>query len=341
MKERTQQRQFKQLAIEEREAIQELLRDGCSLREIGRRLGREHTSISRELKKNRTALKGRYTPRLAQDKATEMRVNRGHRPRLKHAAIRQYAEAKLKLKWSPEQIAGRLPQDYPGYQVSHEAIYQYVYSRVHKEGWGIKVEGEDLRPCLRRSHKRRRRKYLSCSADQGRIRQQISIEKRPKYIEKRRQLGHWESYSMVSSQSNTGLNSLVERSTGFLKLKKVADGGSAATAAAIQQQLLPLPACLRRTVTSDNGKEHADHQQVSSVLNLKWYFCHAYASHERGTNENTNGLVRDYFPKKTDFALVPNQCIQEVEDLLNDRPRKRLRYKTPREVFNQRGALTC
>lgn len=331
--------QFKQLNIEEREQIQELLQDGCSLREIGRRLGKSHTSISRELKKYRTPVKNRYTPRLAQERTEQMRQQRGDRPRLKTSFIRNYVVEKLKLKWSPEQIAGRLKEDHR-HTISHEAIYQYIYSRCQREGLGVKVYGEDLRPYLRRSHKRRKRKYVPHGVDQGRIRNRISIEKRPKYIEQRKQVGHWESDSMVSRQSNAGLNSMVERSTGFLKLRKVTNGSAAQTAAAIVHQLSSLPLSLRRTLTSDNGKEHAEHERISAELNLQWYFCHAYASHERGTNENTNGLVRDYLPKKTDFALVSDERIQEIEHLLNDRPRKRLKYKTPREVFNQRGALT-
>lgn len=332
-------RQFTQLTIAEREEIQELLRDGYSLREIGRQLGRHHTSIARELKKHRTPVKNRYTPRLAQECTEQMRQQRGQRPRLKNQFIREYVEANLRLKWSPEQIAGRLKEDHQQI-ISHEAIYQYVYSRVAREGYGVKVNGEDLRPYLRRSHKRRRRKYVPHPATQSTIRNRTSIERRPKYIEKRRQAGHWESDSMVSGQSLAGLNSLVERSTGLLKLRKIANGSAAETATAITAQLAPLPPEMRRTLTSDNGKEHADHEQISQELELAWYFCHAYASHERGTNENTNGLVRDYLPKKTDFALVSDARIQEIEDLLNDRPRKRLGYKTPREVFNKRGALT-
>lgn len=334
-----QKRQFKQLSIEEREEIKEMLQDGYSLRAIGTHLGRSHTSISRELAKYRSPIKNRYTPRLAQEQQEQMRLQRGGRPRLKNQFIRDYVEEKLRLKWSPEQIAGRLKKDH-GHPISHEAIYQYIYSRCQREGRGVKVYGEDLRPYLRRSHKRRKRKYVPHGSDQGKIRNRTSIEKRPKYIEKRKQVGHWETDSMVSRQSNVGLNSLVERSTGFLRLRKVNDGSAAQTAAAIMYQLSFLPPSLRRTLASDNGKEHAEHERISTELNLQWYFCHAYASHERGTNENTNGLVRDYLPKKTDFALVSNERIQEIEHLLNDRPRKRLKYQTPREVFNQRGALT-
>jgi IS30 family transposase len=333
-------RHFTQLSIEEREEIQVLLAEGYSRRAIAERLGRNHSSIVRELQKSRSFITKRYTPRLAQERTHLMRQARGRRTRLKNKRIRTYVEEKLRLKWSPEQIAGRLPRDHPRQHISHEAIYQYIYSRVEREGWGVKVRGEDLRPYLRRSHKRRRRKNVPYPSKQGQIRNRTSIEQRPQYIEKRRQLGHWEGDSMVSKQSSAGLNSLVERATGFTKLKKLGDGGAVATTTAVTQQLAPLPEHLRRTLTTDNGKENANHEVITAHLKMRWYFCHAYASHERGTNENTNGLVRDYFPKKTDFALIPDERIQDVEDLLNDRPRKRLKYKTPREVFTHRGALT-
>lgn len=333
-------RQFRQLSIEEREEIQAMLAQGYSRRAIGERLGRSHSSIVRELQTYRSFMTKRYTPRLAQERTQRMRQERGRRQRLKQRLIRDYVEEKLRLKWSPEQIAGRLPRDHPGYHISYEAIYQYIYSRVERQGWGVTVQGEDLRPYLRRSHKRRRRKNLPYPSQQGRLRNRTSIEQRPAYIEKRRQVGHWEGDSMVSRQSPVGLNTLVERVTGLAKLKKVADGSAGATRAAVTHQLASLPPHLRRTLTTDNGKENADHDVVTAALGVRWYFCHTYAAHERGTNENTNGLVRDYFPKKTDFALVSEEGIQEVEDRLNDRPRKRLKYQTPREVFTQRGALT-
>ena len=136
-----------------------LLSEHCSLREIGRQLNRSHTTISREIKNNSSEQRRRYTPRLAHERCHTMRVQRGKRPRLKNQVIRDYVEEKLKLKWSPEQIAGRLPKDHRGCTISHEAIYQYIYSRVQREGYGVKVYGEDLRPYLRRSHKRRKRKY--------------------------------------------------------------------------------------------------------------------------------------------------------------------------------------
>lgn len=328
-------RQFKQLTIEERETIQELLQAGASMREIGRHLGRPHTTIARELRIHGSFVTGRYTPRLAQERTELMRLGRGQRPRLKNQLIRNYVEKKLKEDWSPEQISGRLQKDHPAHSISTEAIYLYIYSRCERQGWGVEVKGEDLRVYLRRKHKRRNRKNRPWADGRGHITNRVSIDQRPKYIEKRRQLGHWEGDSIVSRRSYAGLNTLVERATGVVKISKLQNIGSAETARVVINQLQKLPITLRRTLTTDNGHENACHQAVGKEVNLQWYFCHAYASHERGTNENTNGLIRQYFPKKTDFATVSEEEIQFVEDRLNNRPRKRLKYKTPNEVFNR------
>lgn len=328
-------RQFQQLSIEERELIKELLSDGCSLREIGRQLDRPHTTIARELQKRSSPVTRHYTPRLAQEKVHAMAVARGERERLKHPLIREYVEEKLRALWSPEQIAGRLPLEHPGYTVNPEAIYLYIYSRCEREGWGMHVKNEDLRIYLRRKHRRRNRKKAPFAVEKGNIRNRLSIEKRPKYIEKRKQLGHWEGDSMVSRKSNVALNTLVERATGVVKISKLKNLTGEETKRAVIERLLSLPSSARRTLTTDNGHENAGHAVVAKEVNIDWYFCHAYASHERGTNENTNGLIRQYFPKRTDFATVSEETIAFVEDQLNNRPRKRYKYLTPNEVFTR------
>lgn len=328
-------RQFTQLSIEDREYIQAQLQAGSSLRQIGRELGRPHSTLSRELKRNYPPHRERYTSRLAHERAQSMTIRRGQRPRLKSQFIRDYVEEKLKEDWSPEQIAGRLKKDHPDYRISPEAIYLYIYSRCERVGYGVQVEGEDLRVYLRRKHKRRNRKKVPFPSEQGHIRNRVSIEKRPTYIEKRKQVGHWEGDSMVSRQSKAGLNTLVERVTGVVKISKLNNLTALETQQAVTTRLSVLPPSLRRTLTTDNGKENGNHEAVRKAVNLTWYFCHAYASHERGTNENTNGLIRQYFPKKTDFDTVSAAEVAFVEERLNNRPRKRLKYKTPNEVFTR------
>ena len=323
---------FQQLTIDERETIQEGLWNRISVREIARKLGRSLSSISREINKNLPWGYLRYSPRLAHTRAVMRRRERGKRLRLKHEFIRQYVLAKLKLRWSPEQISGKLETEY-GHLISHEAIYQFVYNQYHRGGNGRCV-GIDLVPCLRRKHKRRHRKYMPFKEIPARIKGKTFIDDRPSVVERRMQLGHWETDSMVSRQSLAGLNTTVERVSGYVCISPIQNIKSHDTAEAVIARLSNFPEPLRRSITSDNGSEFALHQMIANTLGVDFYFCHPYASHERGTNENTNGLIRDFFPKKTDFATISISEIQKVEYLLNTRPRKRLQWKTPLEVMS-------
>lgn len=330
---------YEQLNIKERELIQLGLWEKKSLREIAEELGRSPSTIAREIKKNVPPLhQRRYTPRLANARAVWQRTTRHKRPRLKAELIRQYVAEKLQLYWSPEQIAGRLPLDHPGYSISHEAIYLYIYSQYYREGYGA-CKGRDLRIYLRRKHKRRKRKKLLYPQEQGRIPQRIMIRQRPKYIEKRVQQGHWEGDAVESRQSLEKLNTLVERASGIVLISKLPNGTKQATTDAVIQRLKTFPLHLRRTLTLDNGKENAGHLEITKSLGTKCYFCNPYHAWEKGTNENTNGLIRFYLPKKTDFATVTEEQINAIELALNTRPRKRLKYKTPIEVFNQGVAV--
>lgn len=325
------------LTIEDREKIQGMLWEKESVRSIARALHRSPSTISREINNNVPQGQRRYTPRLADERAMLHQREKSVRPRLKNDAIRTYAIEKLKNRWSPEQIAGTLARTC-GQHISHEAIYQFIYSKYRREGNGRCV-GLDLVSCLRRRHKRRHRKYPPFKEKRSVIKDKTSIEDRPRYIEKRRQLGHWETDSIVSSQSTVSLNTLVERASGFVRISKVPDTTARETRKALIGRLALLPREMRRTITSDNGHEFAEHLIISRELAAKFYFCHTYASWERGTNENTNGLIRDYFPKKTDFAILSDEEIQKVEHALNTRPRKRLRWETPLEVFSRGVAL--
>ena len=328
-------KQYQQLTLEEREKIQVLLWKKRSLREIAQILGRAHTTISRELKRNCPSGMRRYFPRLAQIKAQKKIQQRGQRPRLKQPFIVNYVKEKLKLGWSPEQISGRLSIDQPNHTISHEAIYQYIYVP-----WGYyeNYGGEDLRIYLRRKQKRRQRKNPLYQSRKQLIPNRIGIEKRPQYIEKRIQLGHWEGDSIFSRKSTVALNTLVERASGLAKITKLPNLKPAMTAQIVIQRFQELPMTLRRTLTLDNGIENARHTEVTKTIGTRCYFANPYHSWERGTNENTNGLIRWYLPKGTDFAMVSDEDIKEIENLLNTRPRKRLEYQTPLEVFTS-GAL--
>lgn len=324
---------YKQFNIEEREAIQGMRWEHRSIRYMAKVLGRDPSSISREITRNGTTV---YVPRKAQERAEARIQRRGHRPRLKDPRIRRYVERKLRRHWSPEQIAGRLPRAHPGWQtISPESIYQYVYAPFNLYA---APPQNDLRACLKRRHRIRKQKGV-CHGNRGCIAGRISIEQRPAEVDERKRIGDWEDDSIVSRQSSHCLNALVERKSGLLKLTKVTDSTAAATAAVVVRRLTEAPKRKRLTMTVDNGHEHADHQEITRATGTKIFFCHPYRSSERGTNENTNGLVREYFPKKTDFALVSVAEVARVERELNCRPRKRLGYLTPLEVFNQRVAL--
>jgi IS30 family transposase len=331
--------QYKHLSILEREKIQELFWLKKSIRYISEVLGRSPSSISRELRKN-FPLAQRYTPRLANERALEKRKSRGRKLRLKSGFIRRYVIDHLKGGYSPEQVAGRLKLDHKQ-SISHEAIYQYIYNQARREGHEgkMKLGYHDLRIYLKRRHKRRQkkgmRKYQRMLKHNG-----LSIEMRPRVIEKRKTIGHWEGDSIVSRKSKVGLNTLVERKTGLVLISKIQNGTMEVTANTVIGRLKELPKQTVKSLTTDNGHENFGYKHIENKLQISCYFAHPYCSGERGTNENTNGLIRHYFPKGTDFATISKEDIFRVEYILNTRPRKRLGWKTPLEVFNQSVALT-
>ena len=326
---------YKHLSILEREKLQELYWQKRSVRSMAKILNRSPSSVSRELKRNFPDERKVYTPRLANERALFKRTCRGRKERLKTKEIREYVISHLKERWSPEQIAGRIKLDL-NENISHEAIYQFIYNQIHRDGYGyIKPGHIDLRIYLKRRHKRREvkgmRKGQRIFKHKG-----ISIEERPKYIEKRKSIGYWEGDSMVSKQSSSGLNTLVERKTGLVLISKIKDKTKEETSNTVINRLKDITC---KTLTLDNGKENFGYEKIQKELQISCYFAHPYCSGERGTNENTNGLIRYYFPKKTDFANIPEEAIQAVEWALNNRPRKRLGWRTPLEVFNESVAL--
>ena len=325
-----------QFSVQEREQIQLGLWEKKSIRTIATSIGRHHTSVSREIKRNLPDILHRYTPRLADVKAHNKRSLRGRLQRLKNQTIRDYVIKELKKRTSPEQIAGRIRGDL-GQSISHEAVYQFIYAQVHRNGFGLLKPGrEDFRSFLRRKKKRRTKQGMrNCqklSSQRG-----VSIDLRPRIVNDRVRVGDWESDTVESCDRKPGINTFVERKTGLVFITKLQNKTSQATMSAIQNRLAKLPQKLKKTATFDNGPENSDWETLERNTGLKCFFAHPYCSGERGTNENTNGLIRDYFPKKTDFTNVTDQQLQAVEDLLNNRPRKRHGWKTPLELFS--GAL--
>lgn len=325
---------FKHFSIEEREKIQELVWQKISIRKIASILGRSHSSIVRELRKSNPERAYQYKPRLAHERALEKRKSRGRKDRLKNKDIRKYVIFHLKQRWSPEQISGRMKKEGFG-SISHEAIYQFIYAQVHRDGYGyLRPNSEDLRMYLRRKRKRRvpkgMRKCKRIFKPKG-----TSIEERPTEVNLKERIGDWEGDTVESCDHKPGVNTLLERKTGLYLITKVRNKTSSATIEAMKKRLIFLKA---HTVTLDNGPENSDWQRMEKEINIKTFFAHPYRSCERGANENTNGLLREYFPKKTDFTKISDEEIRKVEYDLNTRPRKRLNWSTPLEAFS--GAIT-
>lgn len=332
---------YHQLTIEEREVLQQGLWRSRSLREIAKALDRSPSTISREMSRNGGIERRTYAPRAAQERAERRVQKRGRRGRLKNPLIREYVIKKLKEEdYSPEQIAGTLPLEHREYSISPEAIYQFIYAQYQRGGWGQCV-GEDLRMFLKRRHRVRKPKFVPFIEEKGPIKNRVFIDERPVEIEKRNVLGHWEGDSMVSRKSLVGLNTLVERVSGLLFMTKIQNTTANETTRVVMERLRPLPSILRKTITVDNGHENAGHKDIAKGIGVKVFFAHPYHSWERGTNENTNGLIRWYLPKGIDFDTVSEERIREVEHRLNTRPRKRLQWKTPLQVFSQSVALKC
>jgi IS30 family transposase len=240
--------------------------------------------------------------------------------------VQRYVCQGLERYWSPDQIAGRSRREFrrqPKRQISRQTIYQWIVERPTEER-------RTWRGYLRFGVRRRRH-----SQDAGRLPNAVRIDGRPAIVASRRRYGDWEGDTIVGRGRVGGLLSLVERKSGFTLLARVADRRAATVRCAAQERLATLPNTLLRTMTFDNGKEFAEHERLSEATGLAVYFAQPYAAWQRGTNENTNGLVRQYVPKGTDLKATSHRAVAAIESSLNDRPRKRLGYRTPREVINQ------
>jgi len=330
---------YQHFSVEEREKTQEMLWQKSSIRNIARALSRSPSSVSREIKRNRPPERNRYTPRVAHERALRYRKHRGGRTLDKDMILRDYVISRMKLGWSPEQIAA-IATDAVGRRISHEAIYQYVYAQVYRDGHGyLKPGGEDLRPYLALRRKRRIRKghRRSYRIEKGPL---PSIDERPKHVEERQTLGHWEDDSLVYTPTcPVRLRTTNERVSGVVFIVKAHDRTMAEANRITHERLGALPTALRQTLTRDRGAENLGYEELEKTVGIRCFFAHAYHSWERGSNENINGLVRRFFPKKTDFRTITDEEIRRVEYLLNSRPRKRLGWKTPYQVFYEKTRI--
>jgi IS30 family transposase len=331
-------REFKQLTLDDRINIQIKYRDGWSFEKIANYLGngRNKGTISREIAGKPARGTGKYQAYIAHEKALKKRTGK-KTERLKNQFIRDYVREKMVLGWSPEQISIRLNIDHPNEEgISYEAIYQYIYIQINANGkpW---PDREDLRMYLPRRHKRRQKKNFRQVRKMYRPKLP-SIEARPKEVDRRKVIGHWEDDCIVSKQSKDRLKTVNERVSGLFLIGKMKNGSIEESNNTVIDKWKVIPDEFKKTLTRDNGSENFGWEELEKKEPVKVYFAHPYCSYERGSNENGNGLIRRYLPKGTDFSKVSNEEVLKIEYLLNSRPRKRLEGKTPLEVwYNMTG----
>lgn len=320
---------YSQLSSEERDQIAILRAQGKPLSDIAKIIGRNKSTVSRELNRNKTSTYNVYLPHKAHERAKQRKQQAAKRPRLKNQTIRAYVMTKLITGWSPEQIAGRLPIDHPKLTISHEAIYQYIYDKQTRTQ-------HDLTIYLARANKKRKQRGHSRKHRKTHIPDRISIDKRPENVEKRIQPGHWEIDTLISRQTKESVAISLERTSRRIHLAKLSSKTSNQLKIAINRRLSRHPKHMRLTITYDNGSENVNHQEINKVLGTKSYFCNPYHSWEKGSVEHAISLVRRFLPKKTNFSIITHQQIKRIETLLNNRPRKCLNYRTPLEIFKSK-----
>ncbi len=318
---------YMHLNSRERLSIFYLHQMGLSFRKIAKRINRSHTTISRELKRN-GRVSGCYCDRAAQDYAVIRKSKPRHTRRLSYENLRDYITTKLKLGWSPEIISNRLKRDYRQsvkMRISYEAIYEWVYKDT--------LNGGLLYKYLIRCHKKRK-KHRRYGSLRGLIPNRIDISLRPKIVDQRGRYGDWEGDTMVGYKHQGRIVTHVERKSRYLLASLIKNGTSELFNKSSIKLFQSIPKNYRKTLTLDNGSENAGFIKIEKMSSMKVYFAKPYSSWERGANENTNGLIRRSLPKGTNFLNVSNKQLEKIVNLLNHRPRKCLKYRTPFEVFN-------
>jgi IS30 family transposase len=314
---------YRQLSPEERYMLATLRRQGCNNSQIARALGRHRATVGRELRRNSTRADGRYRAATAQER-TQGRRSRSRRNRRFTPADFAQVEELLRRQWSPEQVAGHLRRE-GLLSLSHETIYRHV--------WRDKREGGTLYTHLRGARKRRRKRYGAYDS-RGRLAGKRMISERPAEVEGRVEVGHWEIDTVMGSGSKDCIVSLVERKTGLVLIGQLSDR----TTESLNRRVIRLikrHAGAFRSVTADNGTEFHGYERIEERTQTTFYFARPYHSWERGSNENANGLIRQYLPKGASMAGLSQPQCNAIARKLNTRPRKRLGFRTPLECFNE------
>ena len=313
---------YRQITSEERYRISALRREGYCPAAIARRLGRHRGTISRELERNCSPWDGSYRPSKAQEQANGRRSRSRRNRRFEHRDWKR-VESLLREDWSPEQVSGSLRRT-GVLSISHETIYRYV--------WEDRARGGALYQHLRCATKQRRKRYGRYDS-RGRLAGKRHISQRPASVERRHAVGHWEIDTVMGTGNDDCIVTLVERATGYLLIGKLAARNMEAAAERTIELVRKYPEKFQ-TITADNGTEFHSYKDVEKATGVRFYFATPHHSWERGTNENTNGLIRQYLPKRTSMAHVTQRDCNAIARQLNVRPRKRYDYQTPEERFH-------
>jgi len=313
---------YHQITSEERYRISALRQEGYRPAMIARRLGRHRSTISRELWRNRSSWDGRYRPSKAQEQANGRR-SRSRRNQRFGGRDWKLVESLLRKQWSPEQVSGYLRKR-GDLSISHETIYRYV--------WEDRARGGDLSKHLRGARKKRRKRYGRYDS-RGRLAGKRHISERPGSVEQRQAVGHWEIDTVMGVGNEHCVVTLVERASGYVLIGKLRSRTMGELARRVIRLIRKHPGCFR-TITADNGTEFHSYRRIEKATGVKFYFATPHHAWERATNENTNGLIRQYLPKRKSMAHVTQRDCNAIGKKLNTRPRKRYDYHTPEERFH-------
>jgi IS30 family transposase len=324
-------KKHRRLTLKERVQIETLLQQNKTKAYIAKTINRSRSTVSREVNKLGSNPKVDYDAYLAHWSAKEVYLNKRNFDKISTCKkLRIYVFRGLLLNWTPEQIAGRIKQDYlndPIMSISHESIYRYIYTHPQAS-----LNKKLIKLLVRK--KTRRRPAKKRRGTGSKIINQVSIDNRPKHIELREETGHWEGDLMIGKNHKSAIGTIVERKSRYTIIIKLKSKKADEVAKMFSKKLNQLQKIFKKSMTYDNGIEMARHEKITKKTDMKIYFAHPYSSWQRGTNENTNGLIRRYLPKGTDFNKIDERSLRIIQEKLNNRPRKIIGFKTPQEMMD-------
>lgn len=324
-------KKHRRLTLKERVQIETLLNENRSKAYIAKQLKRSRSTITREVNKLVSTTNDKYDAHLSHWCAKDDYFNKRNLDKIStHKPLKHFVYKGLLLEWTPEQISGRIKELYPNdpiMSISHEAIYRHIYTRPQAS-----LNKKLIKLLVRK--KTRRRPHRKRRGTGSKIINQVSIDLRPKHIELRKEIGHWEGDLVIGKGQKSAIGTIVERKSRYTLIIKLNSRKADEIAKMFSLKLNQLNNIFKKSLTYDNGIEMAKHEKITQNTGMKIYFAHPYSSWERGTNENTNGLIRRYLPKGTDFNQIDEKSLMLIQEKLNNRPRKIIGYKTPKEIMD-------